>query len=326
MLTSKFYISYDDIVDIILILLRNMKKLTLEHIYNYFKEQGCELLEKEYKNAHVLMEYKCQCGIINKINFNNFKEGKRCKKCGGNEKPMFENVFKYFKEQGCELLEKEYKNNGTKMTYLCNCGNISKITFNNFKSGKRCKKCSGKERLTFEYVYSYFKENDCELLEKEYKNSSTPLKYRCSCGETNKIRFNSFQKGSRCKKCGIEKNKGENNPNYNPNLTDKERSRNENRCKHTVYKKWRNEVFKRDSFICQNCEDSKGGNLNAHHIYNWIDNEELRHVVSNGITLCKKCHIKFHHIYGSRYTTKKQLEEFLNKKILNTPPVLLINL
>jgi len=48
------------------------------------------------------------------------------------KKHNYEYVKGCFKEQGCELLEKEYKNNKTKMKYKCNCKNISKITFSNF--------------------------------------------------------------------------------------------------------------------------------------------------------------------------------------------------
>jgi len=59
-------------------------------------------------------------------------------------------------------------------------------------------------------------------------------------------------------------------------------------------KAWRIEVFNRDNFTCQLCEArSKAGNpvvLNSHHIIRFIDNEELRFKLSNGITLCEKCH------------------------------------
>jgi hypothetical protein len=38
------------------------------------------------------------------------------------------------------------------------------------------------KKLTYEEVYTRFKEQNCELLDKEYKNSRTKLKYKCSCG------------------------------------------------------------------------------------------------------------------------------------------------
>lgn len=60
------------------------------------------------------------------------------------------------------------------------------------------------------------------------------------------------------------------------------------------YKNWRYDVFSRDNFTCQKCNDNKGGNLNAHHIKAFADFPELRFELTNGITLCEKCHKKEH--------------------------------
>ena len=59
-------------------------------------------------------------------------------------------------------------------------------------------------------------------------------------------------------------------------------------------KKWRDSVFARDDYTCQHCGDNSGGNLNAHHIIPFSKDESLRFEVSNGITLCEKCHKKEH--------------------------------
>ena len=84
------------------------------------------------------------------------------------------------------------------------------------------------------------------------------------------------------------------------------------------YRDWRKQVFDRDLYTCQ-CFGYRNGiglekvrELNAHHIKNWKNNEDLRYDVDNGITLCEKCHTAFHSKYGKRNNTKEQLEEFLN--------------
>jgi len=37
-------------------------------------------------------------------------------------------------------------------------------------------------KWTYELIKDNFKKAGCELLEKEYKNNSTKMKYRCVCG------------------------------------------------------------------------------------------------------------------------------------------------
>jgi 5-methylcytosine-specific restriction endonuclease McrA len=61
------------------------------------------------------------------------------------------------------------------------------------------------------------------------------------------------------------------------------------------YKRWRFDVFARDHFTCQECGDARGGNLVAHHIKPFAAYPDLRFAVSNGITLCQKCHDALHY-------------------------------
>lgn len=69
---------------------------------------------------------------------------------------------------------------------------------------------------------------------------------------------------------------------------------NEKIRKSVEYVDWRKSVFQRDDFTCQHCDDSKGGNLHAHHIKQFSEFPELRFEVSNGLTLCRNCHEKVH--------------------------------
>ena len=58
------------------------------------------------------------------------------------------------------------------------------------------------------------------------------------------------------------------------------------------YKEWRARVFERDDFKCVDC----GTNIDiqAHHIESWKDHKSLRYEVSNGVTLCRSCHLIAH--------------------------------
>ena len=55
------------------------------------------------------------------------------------------------------------------------------------------------------------------------------------------------------------------------------------------WRQWREKVFKRDDYTCQKCH-IKGNILEPHHIKKLADYPELVYVVSNGQTLCRKCH------------------------------------
>ena len=63
------------------------------------------------------------------------------------------------------------------------------------------------------------------------------------------------------------------------------------------FRLWREAVFARDNWTCQICGD-KGCYLEAHHIKSFSNYQKLRFVISNGVTLCRKCHIGFHNRYG----------------------------
>lgn len=55
---------------------------------------------------------------------------------------------------------------------------------------------------------------------------------------------------------------------------------------------WSNKIRNRDGWTCQKCESKKY--LIAHHIDEWKPNSPNNYLLKNGITLCRKCHIKVH--------------------------------
>lgn len=58
------------------------------------------------------------------------------------------------------------------------------------------------------------------------------------------------------------------------------------------FRLWREAVFKRDNYTCQNCEKRGGLELHPHHIKPFALFPELRLELSNGQTLCSDCHRK----------------------------------
>ena len=72
------------------------------------------------------------------------------------------------------------------------------------------------------------------------------------------------------------------------------KSVNEKIRKSRLYLRWRDSVFSRDNWTCQNCSKRGNGTLHAHHIKEFNLYPDLRLDINNGITLCLKCHIKIH--------------------------------
>ena len=67
------------------------------------------------------------------------------------------------------------------------------------------------------------------------------------------------------------------------------------------YRLWRENVFSRDDWSCVKCL-KRGGKLEADHIKPYATHPELRIDLSNGRTLCKKCH-RSRHIWDDEYNT-----------------------
>lgn len=95
---------------------------------------------------------------------------------------------------------------------------------------------------------------------------------------------------------GVEMVRGENHHNWKGGKgTDRHR-----KMRQLEYITWRQSVFEKDNYTCQDCGLS-GVYLMAHHIKSWSKFPELRYVIENGITYCKKCHAKHDKYYAKFY-------------------------
>lgn len=119
-----------------------------------------------------------------------------------------------------------------------------------------------------------------------------------------------------CEKCHRHAFMGENNPTWNPNLTEEDRILGRKiKCNETGIgiDEWRKMVYERDNYTCV-ITGIIGQKLNAHHLNGWHWCNDGRFDINNGVTLSKTIHKEFHKIYGIRNNTREQFEEFYFNK------------
>lgn len=182
----------------------------------------------------------------------------------------------------------------------------------------------GKNNFCCRQCYNVFHSKDvkkyiCEICNKEFKGAKHNANRFCSRECYNKF-HNIKNKQRICPTCGKEFEartsedkycsqkchlenlhktfKGDNHWNWKGGISKENDNRDSNE-----YKKWRQEVYKRDDYKCKKCKSKE--KINAHHILSWNHYPEFRYEVSNGITLCAKCHIKIHQQYG--YDSKERM-------------------
>ena len=75
------------------------------------------------------------------------------------------------------------------------------------------------------------------------------------------------------------------------------------------YDAWRFAVYKRDNYTCQHCKKKcRGREIVAHHLKNFKDFPKERFMISNGITLCRKCHKIVHKEIGVKTRFRRLME------------------
>lgn len=182
------------------------RKLTSEFVKSQFEFAGYKMLSN-YVNNSTPIECVCDRGHTYRVTWANFRLGKRCGICAGNQRLDHEFVKSQFEFAGYEMLS-EYANGYKKIQFRCDRGHIGQIAWNHFRNGKRCKFCadidrSSAQRLDLEFVKSQFELINYEVLS-DYVNAQIPIKFRCSKGHIHEVPWSNFSRGTRCGICQTE--------------------------------------------------------------------------------------------------------------------------
>ncbi|WP_168413199.1 hypothetical protein [Bacillus salacetis] len=167
-----------------------------------------KLEETVYINARTGMKYTClKCGKQGTKTADSLRAGKGCKGCSTIEistrqRLPYDHVRLLVENIGWTLLSTSYEGNSKKLHMKCEKDHDVFINLNNFRNGKRCKKCSGMEPPTLQARVAAFSKLNLQLLDEEYKNGSTPLKYKClECGYIGDKTWKSARNGFGCLAC-----------------------------------------------------------------------------------------------------------------------------
>lgn len=284
------------------------KRWDIHKAKELFELNNCNLLETEYKNNRTPMLYIATCGHEHKISIDNIVKGKgvKCKRCRydaiNKKKTNSDEVIKqYFESEGCKVLSDNIEGSDVKVRYIALCGHENKNTYTKFKggTGRLCNRCSKSIRYEYDYVREVFENEGCELLEEEYINCKTPMKYLALCGHesytTLDLMLNAGAFTMKCKEC------------HKKSYTEFPEDRHLG-----LMNRWRKAVYEKNNWECVSC-GKHGGKLCAHHLNSYDRHVEERFDIDNGVSLCEPCHIKFHMQYGFGKNTKSQFYEWLVK-------------
>ena len=137
----------------------------------------------------------------------------------GKRRTPFEDIIKFVKDEGYELLSKkeDYKNSFSYVEVRCPKGHEYNVRWDQFKAGQRCRKCRDKMRgdklrTPFKEIRKFVENTGYELLSKEsdYKDQFSKLWFRCPEGHEFLMRWDGFKGGFRCRECFYEMRRGTN--------------------------------------------------------------------------------------------------------------------
>lgn len=114
------------------------------------------------------------------------------------KKLTYQEVSDYFKSQGCTLLSKDYRNNSTKLEYLCSCGNPAPDfkRFYHFKNrGQRCPLCKlAKKKQTNRLKYGEENYNNIDKM-RQTKLKKYGQEYYTNPAQAQQTKFERHQQG-----------------------------------------------------------------------------------------------------------------------------------
>ena len=166
------------------------RKYTYDYFIRTLKNEKCIplsiLRKKDTQKTEI--NYICQNGHFCSQSLESFTSGKRCKECSYEKRRhSYGFIKKQIEIEGYKLISKNYTNGLQKLDVVCDKGHKIKITWNNWQSGSRCRKCFS------ESISTRWKE-DKEFRKEMSKKRSIYMKKRWKDSEYQKYMTNMWKK------------------------------------------------------------------------------------------------------------------------------------
>jgi hypothetical protein len=190
-----------------------------------------------------------------------------------------------------EFIEKKL-NDKENIQYYWKCSNGHVVVKDPYliREGRNCKICRY-EKLDKE-INEVLKERNFSLIDVITDSKKRILRLQCPLGHIWQTSFSKIRIGRGCHYCNNYYKVTPYKPGYG-------------RRHLQEHKRWKQKVIERDDFTCSKCK-TRGGRLIGHHLNSYHANEDERYNIDNGVTMCPKCHTKFHVECGYENNTKEQ--------------------
>jgi len=185
-------------------------KSTIEEMQKIAIKRGGKCLSLKYVNTNEHLEWECIEGHKWSAAPAMVVSGTWCKICshkraGLNSRSTIDEYQKIAIERGGKLLSKTYTGSGIPMLWECSKGHQWRVSGGHVKNSKSwCPECAGYSPLTLQIMIDEAAKHGGECLSKNYINSGTKLKWKCSEGHIWLANPGDVRSGKWCRICGIK--------------------------------------------------------------------------------------------------------------------------
>ena len=187
-----------------------MIKWNINSVKDYFIQKNEILLDDEYKNSYSKITVQCENNHIYTTTLNRHMRGKRCPYCYEFKRQQkIKEAIDYFSQYDYTVVG-DFLKLGESVSVICDNGHLTKMRFEDFKRGHRCKYCTKNNiKYTINEIRDYYKNYGYEFLDDEYINNKTKHNIKCPNGHITKMRLDSFKRGIRCSQCNCSSGEAE---------------------------------------------------------------------------------------------------------------------